>query len=79
VTRPPHISFVQSIAPRGMLFYTGDKFPGWKRNLFVGSMRMSNSPQVTTYFVQWLRSESRSTLGRAQVGPIDRAWPTFFL
>jgi glucose/arabinose dehydrogenase/mono/diheme cytochrome c family protein len=42
----PHISYVPSIAPGGMLFYTGDKFPGWKRNLFVGSMRMSNSPRT---------------------------------
>ncbi len=24
-----------------MVFYTGDKFPGWKRNLLLGSMRMS--------------------------------------
>jgi aldose sugar dehydrogenase len=42
----PHISYVPSIAPGGMLFYTGDKFPGWKGNLFVGSMRMSNSPRT---------------------------------
>ena len=42
----PHISYVPSIAPGGMVFYTGDKFPGWKRNLFVGAMRMSNSPRT---------------------------------
>ena len=42
----PHISYVPSIAPGGMVFYTGDKFPGWKRNLFLGSMRMSNSPRT---------------------------------
>ena len=42
----PHISYVPSIAPGGMLFYTGDKFPGWKGNLFVGAMRMSNSPRT---------------------------------
>ena len=41
----PHISYVPSIAPGGMVFYTGDKFPGWKRNLFIGAMRMSNSPR----------------------------------
>ncbi|MEI7932807.1 MAG: PQQ-dependent sugar dehydrogenase, partial [Alphaproteobacteria bacterium] len=27
-----------SIAPSGMMFYTGNKFPGWKNNLFVGGM-----------------------------------------
>lgn len=42
----PHISYVPSIAPGGMVFYTGDKFPSWKRNLFVGAMRMSNSPRT---------------------------------
>jgi glucose/arabinose dehydrogenase/mono/diheme cytochrome c family protein len=42
----PHISYVPSIAPGGLLFYTGEKFPAWKGNLFVGSMRMSNSPRT---------------------------------
>ena len=27
-----------SIAPSGMMFYTGDMFPDWKGNLFVGAM-----------------------------------------
>lgn len=27
-----------SIAPSGMMFYTGDVFPDWKGNLFVGAM-----------------------------------------
>jgi glucose/arabinose dehydrogenase/cytochrome c553 len=42
----PHISYVPSIAPGGMVFYTGDRFPAWKGNLFVGSMRMSNAPRT---------------------------------
>jgi len=28
-----------SIAPSGMTFYTGDKFPAWRGNLFVGSLK----------------------------------------
>lgn len=28
-----------SIAPSGMAFYTADKFPAWRGNLFVGSMK----------------------------------------
>ncbi|MET0047065.1 MAG: PQQ-dependent sugar dehydrogenase [Sedimenticola sp.] len=28
-----------SIAPSGMMFYTGDRFPQWKDNLFVGSLK----------------------------------------
>ena len=42
----PHISFVPSIAPGGMVFYTGDKFPAWKRNLFLGAMRYSEAPRT---------------------------------
>jgi glucose/arabinose dehydrogenase len=26
------------VAPSGMLFYTGDRFPEWKGDLFVGSL-----------------------------------------
>jgi glucose/arabinose dehydrogenase len=28
-----------SIAPSGMAFYTGDRFPAWKGNLFVGALK----------------------------------------
>jgi glucose/arabinose dehydrogenase len=34
----PIYFWVPSIAPSGMMFYTGDLFPEWKGNLFVGSM-----------------------------------------
>ena len=42
----PHIAFVPSIAPGDVLFYTGDKFPAWKGNLFIGSMRLSEAPRT---------------------------------
>lgn len=35
----PAYKWVPSIAPSGMTFYTGDKFPGWKGSLFVGSLK----------------------------------------
>lgn len=35
----PQILWVPSIGPSGLAFYTGDKFPAWKGNLFVGSVR----------------------------------------
>jgi len=34
----PVYYWVPSIAPSGMSFYTGDLFPDWKGNLFVGAM-----------------------------------------
>ena len=35
----PVVFWTPSIAASGMAFYTGDRFPLWKRNLFVGGMR----------------------------------------
>ena len=35
----PHVLWVPSIAVSGMAFYTGDRFPNWQRNLFVGGLR----------------------------------------
>jgi aldose sugar dehydrogenase len=34
----PAYFWVPDIAPSGMLFYTGDKFPDWKGNVFVGAL-----------------------------------------
>lgn len=31
--------WVPSIAPSGMTFYTGDRFPRWRNSLFVGSLK----------------------------------------
>ncbi|HEY1125234.1 MAG TPA: PQQ-dependent sugar dehydrogenase [Sphingobium sp.] len=35
----PVLVWLPSIAPSGLLFYQGDKFVGWKGNLFIGSGR----------------------------------------
>ena len=35
----PTVYWVPSIAVSGMTFYSGDRFPNWRRNLFVGGMR----------------------------------------
>ncbi len=34
----PLLQWTPSIAPSGMAFYDGDRFPGWKGNLFVGAL-----------------------------------------
>lgn len=34
----PIYYWAPSIAPSGMAFYTGDRFPAWKGNLFVGAL-----------------------------------------
>ena len=38
----PIYYWVPSIAPSGMAFYTGDAFPGWKGNLFVGALILTH-------------------------------------
>ena len=38
LAQPVHY-WVPSIAPSGMAFYTGDRFPRWKGDLFVGALR----------------------------------------
>jgi len=40
----PIVFWVPSIAVSGMAVYTGDRFPAWKNNVFVGSMRMGEIP-----------------------------------
>ncbi len=39
------VYWVPAIAVSGLTFYTGDKFPNWKNNLFVGGMRQGEVPR----------------------------------
>jgi glucose/arabinose dehydrogenase len=34
----PAIVWLPSVSPSGMIFYTGDRFPAWRGNLFVGAL-----------------------------------------
>ena len=38
-TIDPVVFWVPSISTTGAMFYTGDRFPGWQGNLFVGGVR----------------------------------------
>ncbi len=42
----PLILWLPSIAPTGLTFYTGDRFPAWTGNLFVGSARRGEIPRT---------------------------------
>ncbi|HUA18797.1 MAG TPA: PQQ-dependent sugar dehydrogenase [Bryobacteraceae bacterium] len=42
---PPVIFWVPSIATSGLAFYSGDRFPNWKNNLFIGGMRQGEVPR----------------------------------
>jgi glucose/arabinose dehydrogenase len=41
---PPVVIWIPAIAVSGMTFYTGDKFPKWKGDVFVGSLREGEIP-----------------------------------
>ncbi len=41
---PPLVYWVPAIAVSGMAFYTGDKLPKWKGDVFVGSLRTGEIP-----------------------------------
>jgi glucose/arabinose dehydrogenase len=38
------ITWNPGITPSGLLFYTGDQFPKWKGNIFVGSIQRGKTP-----------------------------------
>jgi glucose/arabinose dehydrogenase len=40
----PVVSWVPSISPTGMTFYTGERLAAWKGNLFVGGVRYGEIP-----------------------------------
>jgi aldose sugar dehydrogenase len=42
---PPLVVWQPSIGPSGLLVYTGDRFPAWKNNIFVGSVRYGEVPR----------------------------------
>jgi glucose/arabinose dehydrogenase len=41
---PPLVMWSPSIGPSGLVVYTGDRFPAWKNNVFVGSVRRGEIP-----------------------------------
>jgi glucose/arabinose dehydrogenase len=45
-TEQPLLLWLPSIAPTGLTFYTGDRIPAWKGNLFVGSARRGEIPRT---------------------------------
>ena len=36
---PPQLFWVPGIAPAGLAFYTGERFPAWYGDVFIGSMQ----------------------------------------
>lgn len=62
----PRFFWVPSISPSSILFYTGDKFPKWKNNLFVGSLTQAVLVRIS--FHQRSQAEPRESL----LGPLHQ-------
>jgi glucose/arabinose dehydrogenase len=56
----PRIHWVPSISPSSIIFYTGDKFPKWKNDLFVGSLTQQQLVRIA--FRQPSQAERRESL-----------------
>jgi glucose/arabinose dehydrogenase len=56
----PRIHWVPSISPSSILFYTGDRFPDWKNNLFVGALTTRQLQRIA--FDQPSQAERREGL-----------------
>jgi glucose/arabinose dehydrogenase len=56
----PRMFWVPSISPSSILFYTGDRFPSWKNNLFVGALNGKSLQRVA--FNQPSQAERREPL-----------------
>lgn len=54
---PPRHQWTPSIAPSGMAFYTGNAYPGWTGNLFVGALKFRLLARLT---------EQRGEVGEAE-------------
>jgi glucose/arabinose dehydrogenase len=70
----PLYKWVPSIAPSGMAFYEGDKFPGWRGNLLVGALRDEMLVRLELDGEKVVKEERllKRTLGRirdVRVGP----------
>jgi len=70
----PLYKWVPSIAPSGMAFYEGDKFPNWRGNLLIGALRDQMLVRLELDGEKVLKEERliRNTIGRirdVRVGP----------
>jgi glucose/arabinose dehydrogenase len=58
----PRMFWVPSISPSSLLFYTGDRFPEWRGNMFVGALNGLSLQRVA--FGQPSQAESREAVLR---------------
>ena len=77
----PEIVWLPSVAPSGMTFYSGDRFPNWKGSLFVGALRTGGirntghlerivfNEQGEEKWREWLLGDLRQRIRDVRQGP----------
>lgn len=77
----PEIVWIPSIAPSGLAFYTGDRFPAWRGDLFAGSLmtgrvertghleRIKFNAQGLEQRREWLLADLRRRIRDVTQGP----------
>ena len=68
----PVVYWMPSISVSGMVFYTGDKLPAWRGDLFVGGLRMGEIPG--TGQIQRIRMNTQGEEIRREVLLADLRW-----
>lgn len=63
---PPRKVWIPSIAPSGMAFYTGERFPAWRGSLFVGAMAAQCLVRLTLDGGRVVGEERIEGLGRVR-------------
>jgi glucose/arabinose dehydrogenase len=72
---PPVSFWAPAVAPSGMAFYTGDRFPAWKGHLFVGVMKnqrlekysFDDKGQISR--PQWMLDDLKQRIRDVRQGP----------
>lgn len=59
----PEVLWIPSVAPSGMIFYTGDRFPNWTGDLFVGAMMVGRTER-TGHLERVIFNEDGEEVGR---------------
>jgi aldose sugar dehydrogenase len=62
---PPYIGFMPALNVGGMTFYTGDKFPNWKNNLFLAGLDTQQIHRVSfNKNLPWVRENVFTQIGQ---------------
>lgn len=72
-------TWVPSVAPSGLAFYRGERFPKWRGNLFMGTLREQRLIRLTLDGDRVVGEERIEGLGRIRSVAVDEAGDVYVL